>query len=74
MFGEQQIDRFGRIIDIDRNKGKLNIIEQEFKSAERAEQQRQREEEEGRVRWGSDRASCSIANFVNFSLLESAHD
>jgi hypothetical protein len=66
MFGEQQIDRFGRIIDIDRNKGKLNIIEQEFKSAERAEQQRQREEEEARVRWGSDRASCSIANFVIF--------
>lgn len=45
-----QIDKYGRLIDIEKNKGRLNIIEQEFRNAERAEEQRMREEEESRVR------------------------
>ena len=40
------------MIDIDRHKGKLQIIEQEFKNAEAEEAARQREEEEIRVRGG----------------------
>lgn len=45
-----QIDREGRIIDLEKNKAKLSIIEQEFKSAEAEEEQRLREEEEMRRR------------------------
>ena len=45
----RQIDKDGRVIDLERNKGKLKIIEQEFKSAERIEHWRQKEEEEMRV-------------------------
>lgn len=45
-----QIDNDGRIISMDKNKGKLSIIEQEFKSAEAEELRRLKEEEEMRVR------------------------
>ena len=44
-----QIDREGRVIDYERAKGKVAIIEQEFKSAEKEELQRLREEIELRV-------------------------
>lgn len=44
-----QIDRGGRIIDLDRNKAKLAIIEQEFTNAQKEEEARLREEEEMRV-------------------------
>jgi hypothetical protein len=44
-----QIDRNGRVIDLEKNKSKLHIIEQEFKSAERIEYWRQKEEEDMRV-------------------------
>ena len=44
-----KIDRNGRVIDLEKNKGKLHIIEQEFKAAERIEFWRQKEEEEMRV-------------------------
>lgn len=38
-----QIDRNGRVIDFQKQKGKLHIIEQEFKQAERIEYWRQKE-------------------------------
>eukprot|EP00164_Ancoracysta_twista_P005618 GFYU01007703.1.p1 GENE.GFYU01007703.1~~GFYU01007703.1.p1 ORF type:complete len:247 (-),score=33.35 GFYU01007703.1:208-948(-) len=44
------IDKQGRVIDAEKNKSKLYIIEQEFKSAERAELQRKKDEEEMRRR------------------------
>uniref|UniRef100_A0A7S2R5M2 Uncharacterized protein n=1 Tax=Rhizochromulina marina TaxID=1034831 RepID=A0A7S2R5M2_9STRA len=45
-----QIDRDGRVIDLEKNKAKLHIIEQEFKQANRLEFWRQKEEEEMRHR------------------------
>ena len=45
-----QIDSNGRVIDLDRNKSKLAILEREFKEAEKIEEKRQREEQEMRVR------------------------
>ncbi len=39
----KQIDRNGRVIDFQKQKGKLHIIEQEFKQAERIEYWRQKE-------------------------------
>lgn len=45
-----QIDKAGRVIDLDKNKSKLHIIEKEFRHAERAEELRQKEEEEMRRR------------------------
>lgn len=44
------IDNAGRVVDLDQNKSKLFIIEQEFKAAERAEKWRRKEEEEMRHR------------------------
>lgn len=44
-----QIDRFGRVISLDKNKSKLNILEREFQKAEQIEQQRLKEEQEMRV-------------------------
>ncbi|GMF33739.1 unnamed protein product [Phytophthora fragariaefolia] len=44
------IDQRGRIVDLDRQKSKLFIIDQEFKLAEEAERKKQREEEELRRR------------------------
>lgn len=44
------IDSRGRVVDLDRNRAKLAIIEQEFKLAEKAEFMRKREEEEMRRR------------------------
>mmetsp|Transcript_6808 Transcript_6808/g.8382 ORF Transcript_6808/g.8382 Transcript_6808/m.8382 type:complete len:155 (-) Transcript_6808:4-468(-) len=45
-----QIDRTGRVIDLEKNKSKLHIIEREFKNAEKAELSRQKDEEEMRQR------------------------
>lgn len=45
-----QIDSNGRVIDLDKNKSKLAILEREFKEAEKIEEKRQREEMEMRVR------------------------
>ena len=45
-----QIDKGGRIIDLEANKAKLSIIEQEFKAAEKAEKMRLREEADMRSR------------------------
>jgi protein-disulfide isomerase-like protein with CxxC motif len=45
-----QIDTNGRVIDIDKNKSKLFILEREFKEAEKIEERRQKEELEMRYR------------------------
>ena len=45
-----QIDKAGRVIDLERNKSKFHIIEQEFKAAERLEYWRKKEEAEMRHR------------------------
>jgi hypothetical protein len=44
-----QIDSNGRVIDLDKNKSKLFILEREFKEAEKIEERRQQEEMEMRV-------------------------
>ena len=44
------IDTRGRIVDLERQKSKLSIIEQEFKLAEKMERRKEREEEEIRRR------------------------
>ncbi|ETM44667.1 hypothetical protein L914_10119 [Phytophthora nicotianae] len=44
------IDQRGRIVDLDKQKSKLFIIDQEFKLAEEVERRKQREEEELRRR------------------------
>jgi hypothetical protein len=44
------IDQRGRIIDLERQKGKLSIIEQEFKIAEKMERLKEKEEDEIRRR------------------------
>ncbi|DBA01852.1 TPA: hypothetical protein N0F65_006000 [Lagenidium giganteum] len=44
------IDHRGRIVDLERQKSKLSIIEQEFKLAEKMERRREQEEEEIRRR------------------------
>jgi hypothetical protein len=44
-----QIDKHGRVIDLDKNKAKLKILDREFQKAEQLEQQRLKDEEEMRV-------------------------
>lgn len=44
-----QIDSHGRVIDYEKNKSKLHILEREFKEAEKVEEKRQHEEREMRV-------------------------
>lgn len=44
-----QIDQHGRVIDLEKNKSKLFILEKEFAAAEKLEEQRQKEEMEMRV-------------------------
>lgn len=45
-----QIDRHGRVIDIDKNKSKILILEREFARAEMMEERRQKDEMEMRYR------------------------
>ncbi|CAB1117964.1 unnamed protein product [Ectocarpus sp. CCAP 1310/34] len=52
----KHIDRNGRVIDFQKQKGKLHIIEQEFKQAERIEYWRQKEERDMRERVQKKRA------------------
>lgn len=49
LYNTGQIDKHGRVIDLNRNKAKLNILEREFKKAEEVEAARVKEEEEMRV-------------------------
>ena len=44
-----QIDRHGRVIDIEKNKTKVKILEREFTEAEKVEERRMKEEMEMRV-------------------------
>ncbi len=44
-----QIDKYGRVISLDKNKAKLNILEREFKKAEELEERRLKDEEDMRV-------------------------
>jgi hypothetical protein len=50
LYKSGQIDRGGRVIDLEANKGRLHIIEKEFAFAEREEDSRQKEEVEMRRR------------------------
>lgn len=43
-----QIDKIGRVINLENNKLKLSIIEKEFHRAEQVEREKQRDEEEAR--------------------------
>ena len=45
-----QIDRHGRVIDLDKNKSKIHILEREFERAELIETRRQADEMEMRYR------------------------
>jgi hypothetical protein len=45
-----QIDRHGRVIDLDKNKSKIHILEREFSRAEAVEESRQKDELEMRYR------------------------
>jgi hypothetical protein len=44
-----QIDRHGRVINLEKNKSKLQILEREFRDAERLEERKLKEEMEMRV-------------------------
>eukprot|EP00514_Thraustochytrium_sp_LLF1b_P006480 CAMPEP_0184529748 /NCGR_PEP_ID=MMETSP0198_2-20121128/12563_1 /TAXON_ID=1112570 /ORGANISM="Thraustochytrium sp., Strain LLF1b" /LENGTH=172 /DNA_ID=CAMNT_0026921827 /DNA_START=162 /DNA_END=676 /DNA_ORIENTATION=- len=55
LYSNGLIDANGRVIDLDKNKSKLHIIEQEFKAAEKQEYWRRKEEEEFRRRVQSKR-------------------
>jgi hypothetical protein len=50
LYNTGQIDSHGRVIDYDKNKSKLHILEREFKEAERVEEKRLQEEKEMRHR------------------------
>jgi len=45
-----QIDRHGRVIDLEKNKSKIQILEREFARAELIEERRQKDEMEMRYR------------------------
>ena len=55
-----QIDANGRVIDLEKNKSKVVILEKEFAEAEKVEERRQREEFEMRVRQFVFNAQCFI--------------
>ena len=46
-----QIDAHGRVIDLEKNKSKISILEKEFKEAEKVEERRLQEEMQMRVRF-----------------------
>ena len=50
LYKSGQIDRHGRVIDLDRNKSKIQILEREFARAEAVEDRRQSDELEMRYR------------------------
>jgi hypothetical protein len=49
LYQSGQIDRHGRVINLEKNKSKLQILEREFKDAERMEERKIKEEMEMRV-------------------------
>ena len=50
LYSSGQIDKHGRVIDLDRQKAKLNILEREFRAAQKIEERRQQEEMDMRYR------------------------
>lgn len=50
LYNSGQIDKHGRVIDLEKNKSKLFILEKEFEAAEMIEEKRQKEELEMRYR------------------------
>ena len=50
LFSSGQIDKHGRVINLDRQKAKLNILEREFRAAQKIEERRQQEEMDMRYR------------------------
>jgi len=50
LYSTGQIDRHGRVIDLDKNKSKLHVLEREFQKAETIEERRQKDELEMRYR------------------------
>jgi len=50
LYSTGQIDRHGRVIDLDKNKSKLHVLEREFSRAETIEERRQKDELEMRYR------------------------
>jgi hypothetical protein len=50
LYSTGQIDRHGRVIDLEKNKAKINILEREFSRAELIEERRQQDELEMRYR------------------------
>ena len=50
LFSSGQIDRHGRVIDLDRQKSKLNILEREFRAAQMTEEKRHQDEMDMRYR------------------------
>ena len=65
--GRIQIDRAGRVIDYEKNKARLAIIEQEFKQAEKAEALRKKEEEDLRVSELSARSCQAVRELVRLT-------
>lgn len=66
-----QIDRNGRVIDLEKNKSKLCILDREFKEAEKIEEKRQKEEMEMRVSvfGGVSHARIVIMSFNIYNLI-----
>lgn len=50
LYASGQIDKHGRVIDLDRQQAKLNILEREFRAAQRIEERRQQDEMDMRYR------------------------
>ena len=50
LYSSGQIDKHGRVIDLDRQQSKLNILEREFRAAQKVEERRQQEEMDMRYR------------------------
>jgi len=49
LYSTGQIDKHGRVIDVEKSTGKLKILEREFANAEQIEERRKKEEIEMRV-------------------------
>ena len=49
LYSTGQLDKHGRVIDLDRNKSKLHILEREFTAAQKIVEKRQQEEMDMRV-------------------------
>jgi hypothetical protein len=60
-----QIDSHGRVIDYEKNKSKLHILEREFKEAEKVEEKRQQEEKEMRVSTAASMHTTTANNLIS---------